>query len=165
MARAPSTWQQAVGTSLLAHVMHRHHHRHRHRLRLRRGGAHCRTQVLGPTHCTGASLQRWCKAWCKVAAGPVGPTYMYMYVVPAPHVGLRLYFAKDRRCLGYPGFSGRQNGILRTGTSSTVRYPGTGSRVPTGTHIYTKFICTRVHVHSRSMSSQISVNGSRWRSG
>ena len=44
--------------------------------------------MLGPTHCTGASLQRWCKAWCKVAAGPVGPTYMYMYVVPAPHVGL-----------------------------------------------------------------------------
>ena len=54
---------------------------------------------------------------------------------------LFFYFAKDRRCLGYPGFSGRQNGILRTG--STVRYPGTGSRVPTGTHIYTKFICTR----------------------
>ena len=62
-------------------------------------------------------------------------------VGPYQNKVLRLYFAKDRRCLGYPGFSGRQNGILRTG--STVRYPGTGSRVPTGTHIYTKFICTR----------------------
>ena len=46
---------------------------------------------------------------------------------PAAGCLLRLYFAKDRRCLGYPGFSGRQKGILRTGTGTAV--------VPYGTQV------------------------------